>query len=358
MTNVHRMTAALIVLVALILGSATPSLAQDAGLTETNSNATSFTCPVQGASFVDSWHAPRVGHLHIGTDMMAPDGTPILAPEGGNYRPYSAESFYLDGDSGTEWFGTHLQEHVAPAGRVEAGDVIALVGHTGNASPGSPHLHIEQRPGHGEPINPYPALVAACNGPSPTEEALGFVAVVGAPPTYPYQPQEIGEFVGKLTGTEPTMVESYAAASYFNEAHSRVVPEPEFVFSPIEVQRWWNRNNNPNIGRADARALAFYFNAIVLQKVAAYVAAVTQPAIPYEANWDRVAACESGGNWSINTGNGYYGGVQFSLPTWRSVGGQGYPHQNSKAEQINRAEILRQRAGLGQWPVCGRRWYG
>ncbi|MCA9342491.1 transglycosylase family protein [Candidatus Saccharibacteria bacterium] len=68
--------------------------------------------------------------------------------------------------------------------------------------------------------------------------------------------------------------------------------------------------------------------------------------------WDRLAACESGGNWSINTGNGYYGGVQFSAATWRSVGGTGLPHQNSKAEQIKRAEILQARSGWGQWPHC------
>ena len=46
--------------------------------------------------------------------------------------------------------------------------------------------------------------------------------------------------------------------------------------------------------------------------------------------WDRVAACESGGNWSINTGNGYYGGLQFSAATWHSVGGPGLPHEHSR----------------------------
>ena len=75
------------------------------------------------------------------------------------------------------------------------------------------------------------------------------------------------------------------------------------------------------------------------------------------APWIPVAMCESGGNWSINTGNGYYGGLQFSLTTWQSVGGQGYPHQASPHEQATRAEILKARAGLGQWPVCGR-YYG
>lgn len=68
--------------------------------------------------------------------------------------------------------------------------------------------------------------------------------------------------------------------------------------------------------------------------------------------WDRLAACESGGNWSINTGNGYYGGLQFSLSSWRGVGGSGYPHQASKAEQIRRAEMLKGSGGWGHWPAC------
>lgn len=68
--------------------------------------------------------------------------------------------------------------------------------------------------------------------------------------------------------------------------------------------------------------------------------------------WDRLAACESGGNWQINTGNGYYGGLQFSLSSWRGVGGQGYPHQASKAEQIRRGEMLRASGGWGHWPAC------
>ncbi len=68
--------------------------------------------------------------------------------------------------------------------------------------------------------------------------------------------------------------------------------------------------------------------------------------------WDRLAACESGGNWHINTGNGYYGGLQFSLSSWQAVGGSGYPHQASKSEQIHRAEMLRARQGWGAWPAC------
>ncbi len=68
--------------------------------------------------------------------------------------------------------------------------------------------------------------------------------------------------------------------------------------------------------------------------------------------WDALAQCESGGNWHINTGNGYYGGLQFSLSTWHAVGGTGYPHEHSREEQIHRGQILQSSAGWGQWPHC------
>jgi hypothetical protein len=92
------------------------------------------------------------------------------------------------------------------------------------------------------------------------------------------------------------------------------------------------------------------------RRQAAYRAAHSHDAL-IEA-WRPVAVCESGDNPAINTGNGYYGWVQFSLPTWRSVGGSGLPSDHDRAEQAYRADILRQRSGLGQWPVCGGRYAG
>jgi hypothetical protein len=70
-------------------------------------------------------------------------------------------------------------------------------------------------------------------------------------------------------------------------------------------------------------------------------------------NWDAIAKCESGGNWAINTGNGYYGGLQFSPATWKSNGGAGMPHQASRAEQIRIAENVMRTQGIGAWPTCG-----
>ena len=70
-------------------------------------------------------------------------------------------------------------------------------------------------------------------------------------------------------------------------------------------------------------------------------------------NWDALARCEAGGNWHINTGNGYYGGLQFSASTWHGTGGRGLPHQASKTEQIKRGTILFKRSGASPWPACG-----
>jgi LysM repeat protein len=72
-------------------------------------------------------------------------------------------------------------------------------------------------------------------------------------------------------------------------------------------------------------------------------------------NWDAVAACESGGNWAINTGNGFFGGLQFTLSTWHANGGVGMPQNASRQSQITVADRVLQTQGIGAWPVCGKR---
>ncbi|WP_031162375.1 transglycosylase family protein [Streptomyces durhamensis] len=74
--------------------------------------------------------------------------------------------------------------------------------------------------------------------------------------------------------------------------------------------------------------------------------------------WDRIAQCESGGNWHINTGNGYYGGLQFSAGTWRAYGGTAYAptaDQASQGAQIAVATKVQHAQGWGAWPVCSAR---
>src|SRR5882757_10745037 len=76
-----------------------------------------------------------------------------------------------------------------------------------------------------------------------------------------------------------------------------------------------------------------------------------------DGEWDRVASCESGGNWGINTGNGYHGGLQFSQGTWAAHGGGEYAssaNQATRDQQIAVAERVLASQGRGAWPVCGR----
>ncbi len=105
------------------------------------------------------------------------------------------------------------------------------------------------------------------------------------------------------------------------------------------------------VGRLAACALALAVAAVPLVAVAPAEAAT-------DRTWNRLAECESGGNWHINTGNGYYGGVQFSSSTWRGYGGgrfAPYAHQASREQQIRIAEKVLDGQGWGAWPACSSR---
>lgn len=82
--------------------------------------------------------------------------------------------------------------------------------------------------------------------------------------------------------------------------------------------------------------------------------AATGTANASSVNWDAIAHCESGGNWATNTGNGFYGGLQFTLSTWHANGGVGNPAGASRTEQIAVAERVLASQGIGAWPVCGK----
>ena len=80
--------------------------------------------------------------------------------------------------------------------------------------------------------------------------------------------------------------------------------------------------------------------------------------IPNFYNWVNLAECESGGNWQINTGNGYYGGLQFALSSWKATGGLEYaarPDLASPEQQMLTAEVLLGMQGWGAWPACTRK---
>ena len=132
--------------------------------------AGSQTCPVDGATtFTDSWGDPRPGgRTHSGTDLLAAEGTPLVAIESGTITSLGWHSsgglgLYLRGDSGDTWYYAHLSSFIAGlvgGMRVGVGQRIGFVGHTGNAS--TPHLHLGWQPGGGAYQNPYPIVAALC----------------------------------------------------------------------------------------------------------------------------------------------------------------------------------------------------
>ena len=100
------------------------------------------------------------------------------------------------------------------------------------------------------------------------------------------------------------------------------------------------------------RALASVAAAGALAAGALGLSAGTASAATHD--WSGVAECESSGNWAANTGNGYYGGLQFRQSTWEAYGGAGSAANASQAEQVRVAENVLAGQGAGAWPVCGQ----
>ncbi|MGO3845855.1 transglycosylase family protein [Agrococcus casei] len=112
------------------------------------------------------------------------------------------------------------------------------------------------------------------------------------------------------------------------------------------------KNNKTTTGARRSKRFVGSVMAASIASVGAFVLMPTAANAASGATWDALAECESGGDWSINTGNGYYGGLQFSLPTWEANGGTGNPADASRAEQIRVAENVLATQGWGAWPSC------
>lgn len=129
-------------------------------------------CPVGPVhSFTDTWHAPRSGgRQHQGTDVFAPYGSPAYAVVDGVVERWSngglgGIALWLRSDTGDRYYYAHNAANIAqPGQRVRAGEQIAYVGTTGNASTTPPHVHFQAHLRGGPPANPYPWLAALCAG--------------------------------------------------------------------------------------------------------------------------------------------------------------------------------------------------
>ncbi|MFM9371619.1 transglycosylase family protein [Streptomyces sp. Da 82-17] len=116
------------------------------------------------------------------------------------------------------------------------------------------------------------------------------------------------------------------------------------------------KGKHRRLTKAEKAGRALALAGVAGAAVAAPLATAGSASAATASEWDAVAQCEAGGNWSINTGNGYYGGLQFSASTWNAYGGTKYAataDQATKAQQIEIGEKVLAGQGKGAWPNCG-----
>jgi murein DD-endopeptidase MepM/ murein hydrolase activator NlpD len=312
-----------------------------------------YVFPVIGAvSFSDTWGAPRATVAwHHGVDIFAPIGTPVVAVADGTvfsvgWNSIGGRRLWLRDREGNYFYYAHLSgfSPLAREGaRVWAGAVVGYVGDTGDAVGTPPHLHFEIHPasllplGYDGAVNPFPyvsawqrldggltepagpngAGVARATAPTPGAILLGFTDISSA------------------SGLAPTPL---ADTIDGGGTAAVVVHEPESLDTPASAPAGAvsQREEDASIARSldDEAARRLQHGAAV---------------------WDRLALCESSGDWSANTGNGYFGGLQFHPQTWTSHGGAAFAPSADLAtreEQIAIAQRVLRTQGWRAWPVC------
>ena len=177
---------------------------------------------------------------------------------------------------------------------------------------------------------------------------------------------------GSYTVRPGDTLSAIAARAYGNPAgwpavwwaNRRQVPDPAMITAGEQLQLPGSPQVPPWLSRAARAAIAAPPAPAAPVSSGPAAAAVAAPAFspapasPGGVNWAAIAACESGGNWSASTGNGFYGGLQFTEQTWLGYGGGRYaPSANlaTPAQQIAVARQVLAGQGIGAWPVCGAR---
>lgn len=169
-----------------------------------------------------------------------------------------------------------------------------------------------------------------------------------APANYTVRP---GDYLAKIAAAyETTYTRLFDANTSI--ADPDVIHPGQTIRIPAANEQIPSRSIPANVPPVQPRAAAVSTKKIVSTKKA--VSANPKPAASPTTGdvWAKLAACESSGNASTNTGNGYYGAYQFSARTWQGVGGSGLPSEASLEEQTARAQALQARSGWGQWPEC------
>jgi murein DD-endopeptidase MepM/ murein hydrolase activator NlpD len=302
-----------------------------------------YVFPVYGpVQFSDTFGAPRADvSWHHGDDIFAPLGSPILAVADGTlfsvgWNQIGGNRVWLRDREGNYFYYAHLAAFSTLAledARVRAGDVIGFVGNTGDAAGTPYHLHFEIHPvgllglGYDGAVNPTsylerwqrardldaaaPAGVGWSRRPAPAAGAILLAA------------SDISSADGLEPGSLRRALTEEAAAS------TVAMPVSAAPIGPAEPDR-------------SITAVRDFDGTLPDEMLAATV-------------WDLVARCESNGRWSTNTGNGFFGGLQFEPGTWRAFGGELYApsaHMATRDQQIRVARRVLAGQGWLAWPAC------
>jgi hypothetical protein len=310
-----------------------------------------YVFPVLGpAAFVDTFGAPRATvSWHHGDDIFAPAGAPVLAVAAGTvfsvgWNDLGGKRLWLRDRQGNEFYYAHLSAFSALAGegaRVSAGEVLGYVGTTGDAEGTPAHLHFEIHPvsmvglGYDGAVNPTGYLESWRRLLAVQEGGVGGAAgSVPRPGAMLIAVSDISTASGLDRGS---IRRALAGRPALETAHS---------VAGLRLERRHTRWTAAERSAAEAKLKA---NAIEFARASSRVFG--------SAVWDALAACEAGGDWSADTGNGYAGGLQFAPGTWLGSGGGFYAPSAAAAtreEQIAVAEIVLAAQGWQAWPTCSR----
>jgi hypothetical protein len=310
-----------------------------------------YVFPVVGpAAFVDSFGAPRATvSWHHGDDIFAPPGAPVVAVAAGTvfsvgWNDVGGKRLWLRDRQGNEFYYAHLSAFsllAVEGARVSAGEVLGYVGTTGDAQGTPAHLHFEIHPvsmlglGYDGAVNPTGYLESWRRLLNVSEGGVGGAAgSVPRPGAILIAVSDISTASGLDRGSIRRALASRPAREM---AHSVAGLELE----PRQV-RWTARQRSVVEAKLKANAIEF---------------ASASSRLFGSAVWDALAACEAGGDWSADTGNGYAGGLQFAPGTWLGYGGGSYAPSAAAAtreEQIAVAEIVLAAQGWEAWPTCSR----
>ncbi len=376
-----------------------PNIRRDAPSLLPALTAGGYVFPVYGpSSFIDTYGAARATvSWHHGDDIFAPLGAPLLAVARGEvfsvgWNDIGGLRLWLRDEAGNEFYYAHLSAFSPLAvngARVEAGAVLGFIGNTGDAEGTPYHVHFEIHPvsllalGYDGVVNPTPYLLAwqrlqdfgirfqagsgSRAGLVRFNPGVGWVPAVDPSTLAPPEPGAIllqSSDISSASGLEPgslrralnqaTPEEADGLAESLGQALSSEATAARQEALPTPLTR--------PVSEAEAgRRLASARNRLELrlrrQAVThARAAALAATSRPFSsAPWDLLAICESGGNWSTNTGNGYSGGLQFAPGTWIAFGGARFAltaAEAARGEQIIIAERVLAAQGWIAWPAC------